>query len=646
MAVTTLSLYFVACVIGNFALLYYCHSMEHSAGPLGIASEQFIRSFMSRVPHEYLPTRAKMVFLGSRPDALITESYLRALMVMLKEFISPYSHLWQDGYETRMAEKECAEFLGVAGCRSVDTGSSALNAMLLAAGIGWGDEVVVPTHTWVATAGAVLAVHAVPVFADIDESTGMDPESLRRVITPRTKAVIAAHLYGIPCEIGPIAAVAKEKGIILLEDAAQAWGAHYHGQLAGTFGRFGMTSINPSKLFHTGGQGGLVWARDPQDAEVLQRQIQTSSQMVNGIRSPLPTPGLSDGSAEHWHSMPLEGQYLQAQSNWHAAFLRSQLRYIAAESEVRRSLMMVFRNRLKPEYRDRYWAKVSDPEGARGEQIVLLMGCKYMVDRFLSAQKDMGLVGFAGNHHWRKFYLPHIESMMKKVHFSKSSSAPYITEEQKAPLSPMLYNRSRHILERTLGIAVSYYSTAPILEYAADTMNHFFDYATSENICESAEAKQTDEKMMRDMEYDCYGCEGRERPVPKPKEDATVKEESPADGSAQGRDGDRGVDDTVAVPPAETATIAAREKQTAAGTSAAEEETLDLDVARVQEESLEAARLAAVVDSDSSSDRTSERAVGKAGMGGTTDQQFDSSVAALEAARKTAEEDKVDRSGA
>lgn len=163
------------------------------------------------------------------------------------------------GPEVATFEKEFAEVLvGGRTCVAVNSGTSGLHLGLLASGVGPGDEVVVPSFTFAATANSVALTGATPVFADIDPvSFCLDPESVRTAITPRTKAIMPVHLYGHPADMTALQALADEHGLLLFEDAAQAHGATLDGRPVGSFGTFGMFSLYPTKNM-TSGEGGMV----------------------------------------------------------------------------------------------------------------------------------------------------------------------------------------------------------------------------------------------------------------------------------------------------------------------------------------------------------------------------------------------------
>ncbi len=174
------------------------------------------------------------------------------------------------GPEGAALEGEIAAYVGAAQAVGVNSGTDALHLPLRAAGIGSGDEVVMPSFTFVATAEAVSYTGARPVFADIDaQRFCLDPRALERSLTPRTRAVIAVHLYGQCAAMDEIAALCQEKKLVLIEDCAQSLGADYDGRRAGSWGDFGCFSFYPTKNLAAAGDAGMITARDARHAERL-----------------------------------------------------------------------------------------------------------------------------------------------------------------------------------------------------------------------------------------------------------------------------------------------------------------------------------------------------------------------------------------
>jgi len=169
-------------------------------------------------------------------------------------------------------EESIAAYLGVAHAVGLASGTDALVLALRALDIGPGDEVLIPAYTFFATAGAVISVGARPVFVDIDPvSYEMDVTQIKSRITPQTKAIIPVHLYGHSADMDPILAIAQARGLKVIEDNAQAFGASYRGRKTGSLGDIGCLSFFPTKNLGAFGDGGMAVTNDPALAERMRR---------------------------------------------------------------------------------------------------------------------------------------------------------------------------------------------------------------------------------------------------------------------------------------------------------------------------------------------------------------------------------------
>ena len=167
------------------------------------------------------------------------------------------------GTECRKFEKEFAAWAGTRHAVALANGTLALDVALKALGIGPGDEVVVTPRTFIASVSCVLNAGAVPVFADIEPDSGnVSVRTIAAVLTPRTRAVICVHLGGWPCDMDPIMELAKQHGLFVIEDCAQAHGARYKGRSVGSIGHVGAWSFCQDKIMTTGGEGGMVTCND------------------------------------------------------------------------------------------------------------------------------------------------------------------------------------------------------------------------------------------------------------------------------------------------------------------------------------------------------------------------------------------------
>jgi len=167
------------------------------------------------------------------------------------------------GPEVEALEREIAAYCETAFAVAVASGTDALELSLRACGIGSGDEVVTTAYSFFATAEAIVTVGARPVFIDIDPRTyNLDPAQLAAAVTPRTKALVPVHLYGHPCAMDQVMAIAKAHHLKVIEDCAQAIGARYRGQRVSSFGDSGALSFYPSKNLGAYGDGGMVVTND------------------------------------------------------------------------------------------------------------------------------------------------------------------------------------------------------------------------------------------------------------------------------------------------------------------------------------------------------------------------------------------------
>ena len=221
------------------------------------------------------------------------------------------------GSEVAAFEEEFAAYCGVKHGVGVNTGTSALHLALLAAGVKPGDEVITVPFTFVATAAAIHYTGARPVFVDIDpHSFNMDAAALEAAITTRTKVILPVHLYGQPADMDPILAIAKQRGVLVIEDAAQAHGAEYKGRRAGGLGEMACFSFYPGKNLGAYGEGGMVVTNDPAYVRTLRM--------------------LRDWGAERKYEHVLKG-YNYRLEGIQGAVLRVKLRHLEAWTEARQS---------------------------------------------------------------------------------------------------------------------------------------------------------------------------------------------------------------------------------------------------------------------------------------------------------------------
>lgn len=189
---------------------------------------------------------------------------------VLSQFLGTWSPDFFGGPRVQKLEREWSAYFGVKHSVTMNSATSALYAAIGAAGVGPGDEVIVSPYTMAASATAALVYGAIPVFADIDPRTFcLSAETIRARLTPYTKAILVVDIFGYPVDFEPIMALARERGIVVIEDAAQAPGARRGGRWAGTLADIGVFSLNYHKTIHTG-EGGVAVTDDDRLAERLQ----------------------------------------------------------------------------------------------------------------------------------------------------------------------------------------------------------------------------------------------------------------------------------------------------------------------------------------------------------------------------------------
>ena len=164
-------------------------------------------------------------------------------------------------HRVKTLEEEVERKFRVKHALAVSSGTSALITAMAAAGLGPGDEVIVPGYTFIASMSSVIFNNAVPVLAEVDDSLTLDPADVEARITPHTRAILAVHMIGNPCDLDRLGAIAKKHDLLLLEDAAQAFGGSYHGRRLGTIGKLGAYSFNIFKTINAG-DGGMVVTDD------------------------------------------------------------------------------------------------------------------------------------------------------------------------------------------------------------------------------------------------------------------------------------------------------------------------------------------------------------------------------------------------
>jgi dTDP-4-amino-4,6-dideoxygalactose transaminase len=216
---------------------------------------------------------------GASPTASPTFDFLdlkAQFATIREEVVAAVSRVLESQYfilgpEVKKFEEEVAAKLGAKFAIACASGTDALILALMAAKIGPGDEVITSPFSFIATAGSIALVGAKPVFVDIDPVTfNIDPTKIAAAISPRTRAIMPVHLFGLPADLDPILAIARPHNLLVIEDAAQAIGSRYNNRFVGTIGDIGCFSFFPSKNLGGAGDGGLLTTNDPALAKTLQ----------------------------------------------------------------------------------------------------------------------------------------------------------------------------------------------------------------------------------------------------------------------------------------------------------------------------------------------------------------------------------------
>lgn len=346
------------------------------------------------------------------------------------------------GTECQLCEQEIAAWMGRRHCLFVNSGTSALVCALAGLGIGPGDEVILPAYTYIATAGAVLAVGAVPVIAEIDLSLGLDPADVAKRITPCTKAIIAVHMQGVPCRLEAIVKLARERGLAVVEDCCQAVGAEYKGKRAGAWGDAGAWSLNYYKAI-TCGEAGAFFTDDP---DVFERALFQ--------HDPALPMWLTDRKT--WNTPPFSREGYRGNEIL-AAIAREQLRKLPRVLSHCRSLKQLLLRELDPKPKCYTRQHVDDPAGDNGFSFAMIAHSAALAQRLSTALQAEGLgIGSAYN---QGFPDRHIAAYWDSV-LQKNGATPagYPWKDPaykgKVEYGPEQWPRSLDILARALRFGI------------------------------------------------------------------------------------------------------------------------------------------------------------------------------------------------
>jgi 8-amino-3,8-dideoxy-alpha-D-manno-octulosonate transaminase len=279
-------------------------------------------------------------------------------------------------WKAREMEERVREYTGASHALAVSSGSTAVACALAAAGIGHGDEVIVPPFTYLATIEAVLLAGGLPVFADIDDTLCLDAEGIRAALSPNTRAVLLVHMCGAAADMDPILELCRERGLVLVEDAGQALGAWYRGRSVGRFGATGAFSFDFFKIT-TAGEGGVFVTDDESRYRLADSYADHGHDHI----------GTNRGMEQH----PILGFNYRI-SELHAAVGLAQMRKLEAIREAKRANKAVLRAAIE-DLPGLGFRRMPDPEGDSGTFLNLLLPDVEAAARATEALRAAGVPG-------------------------------------------------------------------------------------------------------------------------------------------------------------------------------------------------------------------------------------------------------------
>lgn len=290
-----------------------------------------------------------------------------------------YNHEAQrkDIWKARDFEQEVRQLTGAKYAHAVSSGSTAVATALAAAGIGTGDEVIVPPFTYIASVEAVLFLGALPVFAEIDDTLCLSAEGIRKAITPKTKAVCLVHMCGGMADMDAILPVVKEHNLVLVEDAGQAFGASFKGVATGLFGKTGCYSFDFFKIA-TAGEGGVVVTNDANAYHLAEAYSDHGHDHI----------GTNRGMEQH----PILGFNYRI-SELHAAVGAAQTRKVPGIRDINRRHKQALTNLLQS-VKGVSFVRLPDPEGDSATFLNLLLPDQESAQRCVQQLQQAGLGGF------------------------------------------------------------------------------------------------------------------------------------------------------------------------------------------------------------------------------------------------------------
>ena len=337
-------------------------------------------------------------------------------------------------WKTKTLEAELTKRLGVEYCHVCSSGTAALCIALASCGIGAGDEVIVPPFTFIATLEALLSVGAVPVFAEIDDTLCLAPEAIKPALTARTKAVIPVHMCGSMAHISEIKTICQEKGLILIEDACQSFGATLDGKALGTFGHAGCFSFDSVKTI-TCGEGGAVVTHDEGTYSTAERYGDHGHDHIGSDR----------GLEEH----PMLGNNFRI-SELNAAVGLAQLRKLDSILEKQRSHKKAMKEGLA-HIQEIGFRDVPDEKGDSATFLSLFLPDE---SRARKLAKDLQQAGLDGCFYWYDNNWHYVRKWDHLKHLRSAARLPIHLLEQRPDYEKVELPRSDSIISRTISLQI------------------------------------------------------------------------------------------------------------------------------------------------------------------------------------------------
>jgi 8-amino-3,8-dideoxy-alpha-D-manno-octulosonate transaminase len=363
-------------------------------------------------------------------------------------------------------ETEAAELFNVKHILPVTSGTAALHCAYVAADICYGDEVIVPGYTFMATAMAAVVAGGIPVWCEIDESMTIDPSDVEKRITPRTKAIAPVHMSGYVCDMDAVMDVAKRHNLMVIEDCAQACGASLHGRRIGTIGHLGCFSISSYKPTG-GGEGGLVMTNDDK-LYWRARQWSEAGGLWRPDRFALP----------RW-----EGE-LFCGLNYRMSELAATVNLV----QLRKMDVMIARKRTNkrriiaalPVYRELQPQVIHDLDGEHGDKIGFFTETAAEAERLVSALQAEGVgCGTRGRSDRRDWHIyKYVSAIMEKMPATSDACPwrdPRTGEEAPVEYSPDMCPRTLDLLSRHVTVGVNQWWTERDCQQVAAAMTKVFD---------------------------------------------------------------------------------------------------------------------------------------------------------------------------